>query len=86
MPREEVLIDAYLKNFTDGDLSMKVWSENVDSDDGQNEEYKDQNILKRELRFFQIYIQQMTDKRSTEYIQTLIISEFAGKSVDEVLI
>ena len=34
---------------------MKVWSENVDSDDGQNEEYKDQNILKRELRFNKIW-------------------------------
>ena len=65
---------------------MKVWSENVHSYDLQNEEYKDQNILEIELRFNKIDIQDMTDKRSIKYFQSLIISEVTGMSVDEVLI
>ena len=65
---------------------MKVRLENVHSANQQNEEYKDQNLLERERRFNKIDIKEMTDKWSTEYIQSLIISEVTGKSVDEILI
>ena len=84
MPRKAIPIDTFVWNLTDGDLLMKVWSENVHSDDRQNEEYKDQNLLERERRFNKIDIKEMTDKRSTEYIKSLIISEVTWKSFDEI--
>ena len=65
---------------------MKVWSENVKSDDLQSEEYKNQNLLEKDRRFNKIDIKEMTDKWSTEYIQSLIISEVTENSVDEILI
>ena len=48
MQKKVILIDVFVWNLTDGDLLMKVWSENVHSGDQQNEEYKDQNFFWKE--------------------------------------
>ena len=86
MPRKARPIDAFVWNLSDADLLVKVWSEEVQGYDRQNEEYNDQKLFEEEYRFGKIDIKKMTNGRSVEFTQALIISELSGKSVDEILV
>ena len=57
--------------------------EEVQRYDRQNEEYNYQKLFKEEQRFGKIDIKKMTEGRSVEFTQALIISELSGKSADE---
>ena len=60
--------------------------EEVQRYDRQNEDYNKQKLFEEEHRFGKIDIKKMTDGRSVKFTQVLIISEFSGKSANEILV
>ena len=84
MPRKSKPVSLFVCNFSNWDMLMKKISENIHDYDQINEEDKNQKSFEEANWYAKIDIKDSTDKRSIEYIRALIISEIAGKTIDEV--